>query len=732
MAQSTGNTYTPLHNPYIVGNPIKDSKMFFGREEDFAYIKKGLSGSEQGGLIVLCGARRSGKTSVLFQILAGRLGDEFVPVLIDMQSMAIGNDADFLDKLARAVVGAGAVASIPSLEEFSPAQPETPHVAFESFIERVVDKIEGKKLVLTFDEYELIETNIDTGIISDRVLHLLASLIEHHNVFAVFTGSDNLEERNRDYWSLFLSKARQKRISFLHHRDTIRLITEPLAGEVEYEEGVPEKIAALTAGQPFYTQVLCRSIVDRLNDERKRVVSAEDVQSVVDEVVENPLPQMIFHWNALADIDKLALSIIAELNKTEVKPVSANDITEFARGEKIGYEFDAGALNKSLETLFHGDLIIKETTEDKYSFKMGLWRRWVSRMHSVWQVVDELDREGGPAPESGIVRARPAKRGKNVFVLAGLVVVLAVVVALGVSNRWGRGSGGVPVETAAPPSASIDVSSTPEGATVFFNGDLAGMTRFQSPVAAGSLLVRAVLTNYRPSERWVYLEEGDSLPLSLPLEPLTGVLRVSSEPPGAEIIVDDSPTGFETSHDVELPVTEPHDVELRMSGYLPGIHPGIRVFADSMVVLHHDFSRPRGVLHIDSTPSAADITIDGVRIGQQTPFTRTNIAFGEHRIGIRRDGWADTTVTVSLEKQEESIDVPLRKLPPGRVLFQIPGGGSIVVDGRTIAERTDVYLDEIDAGWRVVKVTNRAGRTRVDTVYVRSGVRDTLVFDEFE
>jgi hypothetical protein len=731
MTQSTGNTYTPLHNPYIVGNPIKDSKMFFGREEDFAYIKKGLSGSEQGGLIVLCGARRSGKTSVLFQILAGRLGDEFVPVLIDMQSMAIGNDADFLDKLARAVVGAGAVASIPSLEEFSPAQPETPHVAFETFIERVVDKIEGKKLVLTFDEYELIETNIDAGIISDRVLNLLAGLIEHHNVFAVFTGSDHLEERNRDYWSLFLSKARQKRISFLHHRDTIRLITEPLAGEVEYEEGVPEKIAALTAGQPFYTQVLCRSIVDRLNDERKRVVSAGDVQSVVDEVVENPLPQMIFHWNALADIDKLALSIIAELNKTEVKPVSASDITEFARKERIGYEFDAGALNKSLETLFHGDLIIKETTEDKYSFKMGLWRRWVSRMHSVWQVVDELDREGGPTPESGIVRARPAKGRKNVFVLAGLVVVLAVVVALGVSNRWGRGRGGVPAETAVP-SATIDVSSTPEGATVLFNGDPAGITPFQLPVAAGSVLVAAVLPDYRRNEQWIAIQEGDSLHLKVALVPRMGHLELSSEPQGADILVDGSATGLVTPAEVELPVTETHDVAFRKAGFLQGTHPGVRVFADTVIVLHHDFSRPRGALHINSTPNGADITIDGERIGQQTPFTRTSIEFGEHRIGMRRDGYADTTVTISLEEPERSIVVPLRQKPPGYVLFQIPGGGTVVVDGVTIAERRDVFLYQIDAGWRVVKVTNRAGRTRVDTVYVGSGVRDTLVFDKFE
>jgi len=37
---------------------------------------------------VFCGERRSGKTSILFQILNGCLGERFLPVLVDMQILA--------------------------------------------------------------------------------------------------------------------------------------------------------------------------------------------------------------------------------------------------------------------------------------------------------------------------------------------------------------------------------------------------------------------------------------------------------------------------------------------------------------------------------------------------------------------------------------------------------------------------------------------------------------------
>jgi hypothetical protein len=87
--------YAPITNPYIVGNPIRTSEMFFGRDDDFQFARQKLTSERGGVVLVFCGERRSGKTSILFQILSGRFGPGFVPVLIDMQYFAaISDDAD--------------------------------------------------------------------------------------------------------------------------------------------------------------------------------------------------------------------------------------------------------------------------------------------------------------------------------------------------------------------------------------------------------------------------------------------------------------------------------------------------------------------------------------------------------------------------------------------------------------------------------------------------------------
>src|SRR5262249_39797740 len=77
-------SYVPIEpNPFIVGNPIRGEKMFYGREDDFRYVRVKLEGASQGVVIVFCGERRVGKSSILYQVAGGKLGERFIPVFVD-------------------------------------------------------------------------------------------------------------------------------------------------------------------------------------------------------------------------------------------------------------------------------------------------------------------------------------------------------------------------------------------------------------------------------------------------------------------------------------------------------------------------------------------------------------------------------------------------------------------------------------------------------------------------
>jgi len=341
--------FVPIANPYIVGNPIEDRRMFFGREEDFEYIRNKITGERKGGLLVLCGTRRSGKTSILFQIKNGRLGEAFIPVLIDMQSITVEGDAEFLAVLEREICAALARRGI----VVAPSRPGgNAHAAFQDFVDRVDPVLAGSKLVLMFDEYELFESHILKDRFSADVLNLLANWVEHRSgVFIVFTGSDKIEARSPAYWQHFLGKALHRRISFLTASDTARLVEEPVRGQVTYAPGVREEIWRLTAGQPFYTQVICQTVVDRLNELHERLVTREILDTVVREIIENPLPQMIFSWSSATANERLALSVVGELTRDAPRAVDAQEIRGYMKREGLPWRLDRKELQESLDAM---------------------------------------------------------------------------------------------------------------------------------------------------------------------------------------------------------------------------------------------------------------------------------------------------------------------------------------------------------------------------------------------
>ena len=75
-----------IPNPYITGGPIKPKSkgMFFGRDDVFKFIKDNISSAAQKNVLILQGERRSGKTSILYQV-KNFLGSEYISVFMDGQ-----------------------------------------------------------------------------------------------------------------------------------------------------------------------------------------------------------------------------------------------------------------------------------------------------------------------------------------------------------------------------------------------------------------------------------------------------------------------------------------------------------------------------------------------------------------------------------------------------------------------------------------------------------------------
>jgi ligand-binding sensor domain-containing protein/AAA+ ATPase superfamily predicted ATPase len=421
-------SYVPIEpNPFIVGNPIRTEKMFYGREDDFRYVRTKLEGTSQGVVIVFCGERRVGKSSILYQVAGGRLGERFIPVFVDLQEMVIASDSEFFARISRVIAEAVGRANSRALSEAGPtsdtssasgaalvASPqsasETRHTAiaqaasigvpefdgrnpypmFLDFLDDVLGSIGDRTLLILMDEYELLEGKVDEGKLSNELFTFLAGLMDNKERLAlIFTGSRRLEERDKKYWRELLRRSLFRKVGFLSEKDTVRLITEPVKGRVVYGRGVMDVIYRLTAGQPFYTQVICQNVVDYMNEHRQNWVKVADLGQVITEIVDNPLPQMIYTWEVLSDDEKLGLSLLGEVLADGLAYATAGELRASVKANDYPVNLSENTLRLTLEEMFRRELLEKDPA-DGFRFKIDLLRLWIRRSHSIWQVVKEV------------------------------------------------------------------------------------------------------------------------------------------------------------------------------------------------------------------------------------------------------------------------------------------------------------------------------------------------------
>ncbi|MBC7812581.1 MAG: AAA family ATPase, partial [Burkholderiales bacterium] len=380
-----------IPNPYIVGHPVRSSEMFYGREDVFRFLAENLSGSVQDRTLVLYGQRRTGKTSILYQLLAGRLGEGFIPVLIDMQELAplINNTGDFLSEvayqLARAVTKAGVTLEAPPEDAFATA----PTRAFNRFLDALEDALPNKRVVVMLDEFELIETKIADGKLDTDILGYFRSLIQHRSrLVFIFTGTHRLEEMSHDYWSILFNIALYRRVSFLSDTDAVALLRKPVADTLSVDDLAVEKVVNLTSGHPYFIQLIAWALVNECNTRQRNYATINDVNTAVQDILTTGEAHFAYIWQQASGLERLALAAVAHTlrpGKDWARPSEILETLANAGDTRIQQTILVEALDKLV-----AQEVLAVATEGalRYRFQLEVLRLWIEANKSVTALVE--------------------------------------------------------------------------------------------------------------------------------------------------------------------------------------------------------------------------------------------------------------------------------------------------------------------------------------------------------
>jgi hypothetical protein len=701
-------------NPYIVGNPIKSREMFFGREDDFAFVARKVGEARSNQIVVLCGERRSGKTSILFQILDGRLGEGFLPVLIDMQMLAgIKGDADFFRAILKAGRAALSRGEAPPGPEAS-SGPEAPREAavdadanggveqmFESFLAEVQARAPGRIVLFLLDEYELIEAKIRDGSLGESTIHYLAGIIESpFRVSFVFTGSTNLEDRKAEVWKSLLGKSIYRKISYLSKADTARLITEPLKDSVVYPRPLVDAITRLTGGQPFYTQVICQNMVDLLMEQGRGDPSEQDLERIVRDIVDNPLPQMIYSWNSLSEWNQVILASLASRLPEPEGWANRSAVHGFLLRNRVRIPFKRERISVLLEEAYHSEMLEKDE-HDSYRFRMDLMRRWIGREHSIWKVAREAGLEFGSGRKRLVIAAAAAA----VLAVAALTVFVvlprirpaqqtAAAVYSDIVFSANRG----PWRLSIDGGTSLTSEGTRDGKTISVATLAAGDHDIVATPDAGeklSMTVRITASGQRIPVEFAALSTART----------SGKTSTAAGTQGAQASTQAAATTPQGAASSEGAPEGSSGTSTESSAGTEASDPGTGGSVAAAVVVE----ATEGDLVINSKPADAYVSIDGVATGMQTPFIE-KVASGNHEITLAHEGYTSATITVTVEPGKQTRkDVTLEEAW-AYLTFDVRPTAKIYLDDGTspIVETPYTKPYKVRAGRHVLTIVNEA------------------------
>jgi hypothetical protein len=279
-----------IPNPFAFGNALAETEdnVFSGRRDVVERVESAILGSQTAPTLLLQGARRMGKTSILLQ-LPRLLGPDFAPVFVDCQDAAFTESpAAALRYLSRRI-SQGVQRRRVSVKPITRQELERePYSAFQEWLERLEDKLpENLRVLLCLDEYERLMRAVELGW-GGQFLDTLRHWMQHHRQLTLlFTGARAFEEMGKEWTDRFIS-ARRLRVSFLNREDMELLLTKPIPQfDMEYAAGALEAVITATNGQPFLAQATAYELVELLNEQSRKTAAPADVERAVARALDN-------------------------------------------------------------------------------------------------------------------------------------------------------------------------------------------------------------------------------------------------------------------------------------------------------------------------------------------------------------------------------------------------------------------------------------------------------------
>lgn len=276
--------------------------------------------------------------------------------------------------------------------------------------------------------------------------------------------------------------------------------------------------------------------------------------------------------------------------------------------------------------------------------------------------------------------------------------------------------------SATAATAFVEFTSQPSGASVYVDGERRGTTPLQLAdlATAASHRVRIELKDYETVEEFVQVDDGAAIRRDYSMQPVKGLLLVTSDPEGADVSQNGYSLGPTPRLITNLNAKDFHTLVLKKTGY-----------QDSKLAIKFDGRRPlvqnvklvldSGVIEIKSEPAGAEATVNGITCGV-TPTVAKEVRKGRVTVELRKPGYKPETRELSVSAgDEQQLFVRLEALPGSLRLSSVPAGARFYLDDLPLPSGDTCVASDLKPGTYKVRAELKGYGTMERSVKIANG-----------
>lgn len=401
--------FIEIEDPYYIGGPIAEPDMFYGRDDLVDEITKAFESKnrKQGIGYAIWGQKRTGKSSVLFH-LAEELRKNSNNLVVDIGNIGgFLNEKDldgmypqFLWRILREL--RNTIEDYEnenfSLEALGIEFPKNMNDYSNNYnhlgtFEDILSEFHRKKkryhdwkekqVIILIDEFTYLYKFIKKGVISNELMTNLKAFLQQNLFHVVLVGQDFMMKFLNDYKNQFAAME-FKKLSYLDKESAFKLMDEPIKiggknGQSRYKENALQRIFELTAGSPFYTQIICKRLVLHMNDNNAPFTTEAYVDDVV-EILLKSLDEKLLKekFDNLYNSEDSSEDAVSQEDAIKVLyEIAINSKNSSCRKNAIKCDTNTN-INEIISNLEERDVIAKDKQiSDAYYIRVGLFKEWL-------------------------------------------------------------------------------------------------------------------------------------------------------------------------------------------------------------------------------------------------------------------------------------------------------------------------------------------------------------------